>query len=84
MIAPPLRFGIEPCGCLTEQPRWSVRMWSRCLEHVDKFIRVEAVYTLRRCESCRCRMACFRVSFGDGDRWLTCRFCDPWEERHEL
>lgn len=78
MTAPSLRVTVRECGCLVEQPRWSVMYWARCVDHRHRFVRVQMVHGLRRCESCRQRMAMARVEFADGSRWLVCRWCEPW------
>ena len=77
MILTSARVGVAICGCLHEtiQDRL-VQVW-RCQRHADRFVRVQAMGTLRRCESCRRRRVRWRVTFGDGARWLVCSGCAP-------
>lgn len=77
MSAPEL-FTVRECGCVVEQPSWSVMCWGRCEAHRSLFVRVRLVHTLRRCVSCRRRGAVAVVEFADGSRWRVCRRCEPW------
>jgi len=81
-LTSPLRIGIAPCGCLHESRRRQrlIEVW-RCELHADFYRRVEAVWPLRRCESCRRRPARYRIIFGDGAAWLLCFGCEPGSSR---
>lgn len=70
-------IGISPCGCLFETSRrWRLlRQW-RCPRHRDSYIRAEVLLPIRRCESCRRRVARYRVTFADGESWAVCPGCE--------
>ena len=72
-----LEIGIDPCGCLNESLRRCrvLRVW-RCRRHEGRYVRVEAVVPLRRCESCRRRRARYRMSFADGATFMLCFGCE--------
>ncbi len=76
-LTSPVRIGIDPCGCLNESlRRWRVLQVWRCPRHDNRYVRVEAVLALRRCESCRRMRARYRMTFGDGEAWLVCFECE--------
>ena len=72
-----LQIGIDPCGCLNESLRRHrvLQLW-RCPTHEERYVRVEAVLPLRRCESCRRRRGRYRMTFSDGAAWLVCFGCE--------
>lgn len=76
-LTSPVRIGIDPCGCLHESlHRWRVIQTWRCPRHDKRYVLVEAVLPLRRCESClRLRARC-RLTFSDGEAWLVCLECE--------
>ena len=78
LLTPQLRIGIAPCGCIHELGRRYrvIEMW-RCPLHDARYQRVEAVWPLRRCESCRHRRARYRMTFSDGVSFLFCFGCEP-------
>jgi hypothetical protein len=78
LLTPQLRIGIEPCGCIHELGvRYRViRMW-RCPVHDDRYVKVEALWPWRRCESCRRRRARYRMTFSDSVSFLFCFGCEP-------
>lgn len=73
----PVQIGIDRCGCLNEWfRRCRVRQAWRCAMHEDRYVRVESVLSLRRCESCLTRRARYRVTFSDRAAWLVCFECE--------
>lgn len=72
-----LRLSVNACGCLREQPQMSEIFWFRCASHFDRMVRLRAILPVRRCESCRRRVAVVRVWFPDGSDWRVCRWCEP-------
>jgi len=71
-----LQVSVASCGCLHEVRGRIVDVW-RCGLHDDRYVRVEAVWPWRRCESCRHRVGRYRVTFGDRTSWLLCFECEP-------
>jgi len=78
LLTPEVRIGIAPCGCIHERGRRyrMIRMW-RCPVHEDRYVKVEAVWPWRRCESCRVLRARYRLTFLDGVSFLFCLGCEP-------
>lgn len=78
VLTPTLRIGIAPCGCIHESTRRLrvITVW-RCPTHDEWYAKVEALWPLWRCESCRRRQACYRMTFGDGVSFRFCFECEP-------
>jgi hypothetical protein len=78
LLTPRLKAGISPCGCLHESLRRHrvIQVW-RCSIHDDWYVRAEALWPRRRCESCWTRRARYRLTFGDGVSFRLCFECEP-------